>query len=86
MKFTIFMGYLVSDFGWVGGLFDWRQRRPWAGVWWRQRRSWGRAACGLGGGLGFDMGRRPGDVSLIVMSDQDAVLDLPPFEKVGRKL
>ena len=25
-------------------------------------------------------------VSLIAMSDQDAVLDLPPFEKVGRKL
>ncbi len=31
-------------------------------------------------------GAARGGVSLIVMSDQDAVLDLPPFEKVGRKL
>ena len=38
--------------------------------------------------LGFDMETPPGKrgISLIAMSDQDAVLDLPPFEKVGRKL
>ena len=52
--------------------------------------SWGRAACGLGGSLGFEIKRRPkekGGVSLAAASDQRLCLwKPPPFGKGGPKL